>query len=234
MKKILLLCVGLCLSFSLWAQVVTVKGIGTVPYKGTFFAEADKEAAVQAAKMKAVERYFAENGESETENFDNIAPQIEANLDKFILSDVIIDEKDDKDRKRYTVALKVEINVPKLRNEIKKASAAGSGGGKATAEGKSQLAFLFIARQVESSQAFDDRVVKRADVSTSEEVNVNARDRGRRGGSYKETNDMSVRVETGGSTTRRADNATYLLLPMDDKKSSITKAFSNGGFKAAD
>ena len=235
MKKLLLFCIGLCLSCGVFAQVVTVKGIGTVPYTGTFFVEADKLAAIELAKLKAVERYFAENGESETENFDAIADHIKQNLDNFILSDVIIDEKNDKDRKRYTVALKVEINVPKLRNEIRKASATGQRGIKATAEGKSQLAYLFIARQVASSQAYDDRVVKRADVGLSQQVDSSRTNRRRDGSRSSSVNvDRSVRVETGGSVTRKADNVTYRILPMDDKKTAITKAFSNAGFKVAD
>lgn len=250
MKKLVLVSVFLFASWNLHAQVVSVKGIGTVPYTGTVFADADKVAAVQRAKVKAVERYFAENGESESANFESIAPYIEANLDKFILSDVVTDEKDEKALKRYSVAIKVEINVPKLRNELKKASAAGNPtAGNATAAGKSQLAYLFIAREVASSRSFDDRVVKRMEAESSQSsVNTNAK-RGSEGesiGASKISTNASVtqsgrtntresaKIETGGSTTRKSDEASYRLLPMDDKKSSITKAFTNGGFKAAD
>lgn len=235
MKKALLFCVGLCLSFSLFAQVVTVKGVGTVPYQGTFFASADKEAAVEAAKMKAVERYFAEHGESQSQNFEDIADQLKAKLDDFILSDVIIDEKDDKDRRRYTVALKVEINVPKLRNAIRKSSATGQQGRAATTGTKSQLAYLFVAREVSSSQSFDDRRVRRAD--RGYDATVQTTDTGRRRSGTRDSSvsvNESVRVETGGSTTRKADNVSYRLLPMDAQRTSITKAFSNGGFKVAD
>ena len=250
MKNLAVFLVGLCMAFSVFAQVVSVKGVGTVPYTGNVFVDADKVAAVQRAKLKAVERYFAENGESESANFDAVAPYIEANLDKFILSDVITDEKDEKALKRYSVAIKVEINVSKLRNELKKASAAGNpAAGNATAAGKSQLAYLFIAREVSSSRSFDDRVVKRVEAEgtqSSLKTNVKRGSEGESIGANKISTNASVtqngrnnfneslKIETGGSVTRKADEASYRLLPMDDKKSSITKAFTNGGFKAAD
>ena len=81
------------------AQVVSVKGVGSVTYSFMLSA-GDKDNAYRLAQVAAVERYFAENGEAESENFEAIQDTISANLDKFILSTTVLNEQD-KNNNRY-------------------------------------------------------------------------------------------------------------------------------------
>ncbi len=244
MRKILLALAGLILSTQCLAQVVTTKGTGTVSY-GWSLSTSDKDKAYKAAQVAAVERYFAENGEAESENFEAIQPKVEANLDKFILSTTIINEQNQESVKKYSVAVRVELNVAKLRTSIRGSSATA----KAGAGDKSQLVYVFMGREASSVRSYDDRVVKRAELTRESSVDASMSDKGaegekirgntvataaRRDVSASAKRKDSATLETGGSTTKKADEATYRLLPMTNTKTSITSVFSQGGFQVVE
>src|SRR5471030_811458 len=141
MKRLMLLAALLVTTLLAQAQVVQVKGVGTVPYNGPLLQEIKDRAYVQA-QLAAVERYFAENGESESQNFESIEPKIEENLDKFILNTTVINEQDQTSLHKYSIAVRVELNVAKLRNTLRGASNVS----KASNSAKSQLVYLFVGR----------------------------------------------------------------------------------------
>jgi hypothetical protein len=244
MKKLLLAFVGLILSAHCLAQVVTAKGVGTVSY-GWSLSSSDKEKAYRAAQVSAVERYFAEAGEAESENFEAIQPKVEANLEKFILSTTVINEQNQEGVKKYSVAVRVELNVAKLRSSIRGNSATA----KASSGEKSQLVYVFMGREASTVRSYDDRRVKRAeltreasvDSSESSKGSESENVRGNKVSTASSRNDSasmkvksSVTLETGGSTTKKADEASYRLLPMNNTKTSITSVFSQGGFQVVE
>lgn len=226
------------------AQVVQVKGVGTVTY-GSELNAVTKEKAYQKAQVSAVERYFAENGEAESENFEAIENKITENLDSFILNTTVLNEQDQPGLKKYSVAVKVELNVAKLRNTLRKSSTVS----KAGAYEKSQMVYVFVGREAASVRSFDARIVKRREESAKANVNETRSRSGSEGESISETSistsesvrekqnisaNVSSRVETGGSATRKADETSYRLLPMANAKTSITSVFSQAGFVVAD
>lgn len=244
MKKILLLLSLIFISCFANAQIVQQKGVGTISYKKELTADL-KEQAYVSAQMSAIERYFAEGGEAESENFEANREKIEASLDKFLLSTTIQNEQDQPSLRKYSVAVKVEINVAKLRSTIR----GGSATAKAANSEKSQLAYVFVGREISSVKSFDDRVVKRAEVSENVKANNAKTTRGSEGetitdtsiatAASKQTNQNASRqesrkVETGGSVTKKGDETSYRLLPMTTVKTSITSVFSQGGFNVAD
>ena len=245
-KKLLIVAAGFFLSFGAMAQVVTVKGVGTISYSNAAeLTPQDKDRAYQAAQVAAVERYFAENGEAEAANFESVQEKVQANLEKFILSSTVLNEQDQPGVKKYSVALKVELNVAKLRNTLKGSSAVS----KSSSAEKSQLVYLFMGREVSSVRSFDERVVKRVEVTGKDNSKVSSTKSGSEGESIKAdsvsttatkrnsktaTIDQSMKVETGGSVTRKADDVAYRLLPMTNTKTSITSVFSQAGFNVAD
>lgn len=244
MKKILFIWAILLFSTLGWAQVVQVKGVGTASYSG-WVTGAAKEKAYQAAQVAAVERYFAENGEAESQNFESIQDKIEANLDKFILSTTVINEQDQSNLHKYSVAVRVELNVAKLRNTLRGSSATA----KAASGAKSQLVYLFVGREVSSVKEFDARTVQRMEAEGSLRETGSESISGREGESISDSSistsasrrtksnyssKASMRVETGGSTTRKADQTSYRLLPMNNVKTAITSVFSQGGYVVAD
>lgn len=244
MKKLVLLCVGLLLALPGFAQVVQIKGVATVKY-ATVVTEADKEKAFQQAQMAAVERYFAENGEAESQNFEAIQEKIEANLDKFLLSTVVLNEQDQPGVRKYSVSVRSELNVAKLKNTLKGASATA----KVSTGEKSQMVYVFVGREVASVKAFDDRVVKRAELTLDGTTKTNGSVNGREGESLNggaiATNasvrknesialKQSVKVETGGSTVRKADETEYRIFSLASQKTAITSVFSQAGYLVAD
>lgn len=244
MKKILFIVLALLFPLFAYSQVVTVKGVGTTTYS-SWLTASDKQKAYESAQVSAVERYFAENGEAESQNFEEIEGKVRANLDKFILGTTVINEQDQSGMNKYTVAVRIELNVAKLRNTLRRASSVN----KADVAAKSQLVYVFVGREADTVRSYDARVVKRAEMSGKSRESNTKTTRGKEGESIRSnsistsatrtdthntSSNSSVRMETGGSTTRRADKTTYRLLPLSNTKTAITSVFSQGGFIVAD
>lgn len=244
MKKFVFLCLGLLLAGSSLAQVVQIKGVATVKYSAVL-TDADKEKAYQNAQMAAVERYFAESGEAESQNFEAIQDKIEANLEKFLLSTVVLNEQDQPSLRKYSVSVRSELNVAKLKNTLKSASATG----KVSNGEKSQMVYVFVGREVASVKAYDDRVVKRAEMTLDSRVKSNGSVNGREGESLRggaiatsanvQKNEnlsmkQAVKVETGGSTVRKADETDYRVFSLANQKTAVTSVFSQAGYLVAD
>lgn len=244
MKKLVLFGAGLLLSFQCFAQIVVVKGVATVAYPKELTAEL-KEKAYRDAQVASVERYFAESGEAESQNFEAIQEQVQDSLDKFLLSTTVINEQDQPGLRKYSVSVRVELNVAKLKNTLRKASATA----KTAVAAKSQMVYVFVGREVASVRAYDDRVVQRAEMSAEGSVNRSGSVKGSEGESLKRGNvatnaskrqndkvevKRSITVETGGSTTRKSDDTAYRVFSMANQKTAVTSVFSQAGFAVAD
>lgn len=211
MKKIFTFVATCLLSFSVCSAVIQVKGTGTVTYSE--LTPAVKDRAYQSAQVSAVERYFAERGEAESENFETIQDKVQENLEKFILSTIVINEQDQPSLRKYSVVVRIDLNEAKLRNTLRSSSTVN----RASGGQKSPLVFIFVGRETSSVRSFDEKVFKRVDVAE-------------KGGK----SDVSLQVETGGSTTRKSAEISYKLLPMSNHTGSITSVFSQGGFSVVD
>ncbi|HEX7642732.1 MAG TPA: hypothetical protein VF472_11055 [Burkholderiaceae bacterium] len=244
MKKILLLACMLLASAPGWAQIVTAKGVGTITYQAAVGPN-EKAQAYTKAQVAAVERYYAENGQSEAENFESIEDKVAANLDKFVMTTTVLNEQDDPNFHKYTLTVKVELNLAKLRNTLKNNSAAGL----AAPVAKSQMVYVFVGREVASVKKFDDRVVEHRGVSAEASMQGSEQTKGSEGESVKKgkvstsssmqananlSASMSVNTETGGSRTSKSDETGYRMLSMTDQKTSVTSVFSQSGFVVAD
>lgn len=224
------------------AQVQQARGKATVSYQGKVASPDDKARAAMAAQLKAIEYYYAEAGQSEAENFDAVREQVISNPDRFILDSTVLAEEDNPDKRQYTVAVRVSLNVANLRNAVKSNSSVVRGG----VANRSPLAFMFVSRQVASSRAYDDRVHQHTE--TSEDVHgrgIDARsgtegeDLGKSHISTNATKTRKVSTsvqttstrETGGSTTRRATETSYQLIPSANLVQVFTSNFSKAGFK---
>jgi hypothetical protein len=244
MKKILIALFCLALSAPGMAQIVTTKGVATISYANTV-SPLDKEKAYRAAQVASIERYFAENGEAESENFEAVQGKVEENLDKFIMSTTVLSEQDQPGLRKYSMAVRTELNVAKLRTTLRGAGAVN----KAATGEKSQMVYVFVGRETASVKSFDDRVVQREEVTVKAEAKGSGSKRGRESESIRgnsvSTNDSvsregkfsgsrSINVETGGSTTRKSDELSYRLLSMANQKTSVTSVFSQSGYLVAD
>lgn len=218
MKKFALCLIALLLPLAALAQIVESKGVGTLPYAGAAVPQEIKERAYVRAQVAAIERYFAASGEAEAQNFDAIQDKVEENLDKFILNTTVINEQDQASQHKYSVAVRVELNLARLRNTLR----ASSSTGKANNAAKSQLVYLFVGREVASVRTFDARTLQRVEAEVT------------RSGSAKGTERTAVQIEAGGSSQQKADDVSYRLLPLTNTATSITNLFSQGGYQVVD
>ncbi len=234
-----------CLALTAVAQVQQARGKATVTYQGKAASAEDKAKANLAAQLKAVEFYYAEAGQSEAENFDVIRDKILASPDRYILESTVLAGEDSADKKQYTVAVRVSLNVANLRNAVKSNSAVAKTG---RAE-KSQLVFVFVSRQVDSTKSFDDRVAKRVDESVKVNSSNSTSQKGSEGeaigrGQVKTNSatsfqtsaaaDRSRTVETGGSTVKRSSDSTWRLIPSANLNQVFTSTFTRAGFKVSE
>ena len=240
----MLLMAAFLLSFGASAQYVNLKGGATIKFQATLTGD-DKERAMMAASMNAIERYFSEKGEAQDQVFESSREKIEKNLEKLVQNTVVLSEQVMQDTKRYQVTVRVELNEARLKNLVKQGTAATMAG-----DGeKSNIVYLFTARQANSVKQFDDRVVKINQLSVQRELNVNSKFSGAEGekisGNQVSTNtgkavnarmdatDM-MKHESGGSVTRKSDEVGYQILPMGGYKSAVTSIFTQSGFAALD
>ncbi|MEJ8859948.1 hypothetical protein WKW79_35740 [Variovorax robiniae] len=232
-------------AFTATAQVQQARGKASVTYQGKAATADDKAKASQAAQLKAVEFYYAEAGESESENFDAVREKILANPDRYILETTVLAEEDNPDKRQFTTAVRVSLNVANLRNLMK----AGSAVAQAGAGQKSPLAFVFVSRQVASVKSFDDRVYKRVDETATgglKEFHAKTGSEGESiGNGQVKTNastssqsnvagNLSRSVEAGGSTTKRSSEATYRLIPSANLNQVFSSTFTRAGFSVKD
>jgi hypothetical protein len=222
------------------AQIENAKGSATITYAKKLTPD-DKNKAMREAQVKAVERYYAESGDSESANFDNVRDKVLENLDKFVLSSTLISDQDFPDKKQYNVVVRIELNVAKLRNTLKANSAVGS----TAAANKSPLTFVFMARQVASVKSFDEHRVQRAEVRADASANVSAREKTAESESVKRGSvktsaavdrsatasaTRSVTTETGGSSTQKSDETAWRLIPAQSLNAQFTGIFAKAGF----
>lgn len=258
--KALFLVFIMLMGLSAQAQIHQARGQFSVSYKeslGTFDRKQAppeiRQKARQEASFKAIEAYFAEAGQAAAANFDGIRAKIEADPGRYILDTVVLSEEDNTREMRYAVVVRVSLNVANLRNAMQANTAVA----KAADSEKSALSFVFVSREVASIKTFDDRVFRRADTSvqnnafasvagksalkesTSEGEAVRRSQVDTFGSRSQEVQESaairssattSVSVETGGSTTRKASEATWRILPSANLNQVFIAEFSQAGY----
>lgn len=228
-----------------YADVISSKGKATVKYAEPAATPESREKALFAAQFKAIETYYAEAGDSQSENLDAIRNKIKEDPDRFILESTILQEDDNVTNHQYTVTVRVSLNGSNLRNALKKASASNT-----TVNGEqSQLAFIFLSRQVDSQTTYDARVTKRAVVSEKAATSGYASEKGVEGESIKRSKistsaetksketykaESAATVETGGSSIARAGTSTWKLIPSQNLSQVITQNFKTAGYRVVE
>ena len=244
MNKLIFILMSLMLSFTVNAQYVNLKGGATIKFQSTLTGD-DKERAITAASMNAIERYFSEKGEAQDQVFENSREKIEKSLEKLIQNTAVLSEQVMQDTKRYQVTIRVELNEARLKNIVKQGTAAiAAGDGE-----KSNIVYLFTARQANSVKQFDDRVVRINQMSVQRELNASAKVSGTEGekisGNKISTNasksvdarmdeSAAIKRESGGSVTTKSNEIAYQVLSMGSYKPAVTSIFTQSGFATLD
>jgi hypothetical protein len=244
-KKLIITAVLAVVAGTALADVVNSKGKATVKYTEKTASPETKEKAVFSAQMKAIETYFAEAGDAQAENLDTIRDKIKADPDRFILESTVLQEEDKPDLRQYTAVVRVSLNGSNLRNALKKASAVGT----AAAGERSQLAFVFVSRQVDTQTTYDARVTKRAIASDKGEGSSSTSEQGTEGESVRKSQvstnsatkvkasynvERAVTLETGGSTVQRSGSSSWKLIPSQNLNTVISQIFKTSGYRVVE
>lgn len=247
MKKLLLMlafCLAAWVPQQVFGQVASAKGMGSVDYSSKLRPEDRKEAQRRAA-LSAVEAYVAETNVAKAKIFSARRDEFAGKLDQLVLGSTILSESDDKASRRYTVVVRADINAALLRAELDGGSATAT----ARQSQRSLLTFLFMSRQQDTAQAFQDREYRRVDAkaksrnSGSHTVNtVEGESIGRASIGTSDTvrsnsamnGNASAVVESGGSTTRRSDKISWKVANSNEINTAMTGVFSGAGYEVVE
>ncbi len=214
------------------AQTVSARGTGSASFGMRLTADVRAQ-ALEKAKANALEAYIAETGPAKLRLFESRRDQMLGQIDRYVLSSVILSDNEDRKAKTYTVTVRAEINATLLQVSLDGGAAVAS----VSPAQKSLLTFLFMARSQDSVQSFQDREYRRGDVSTnySEKTREGESFRGRSigtTGSIDRSGTMST--TTGGSTTQRSDTTTWKVANAAEVNTAMTGAFSAAGYEVVE
>ena len=245
MKKILFLIFAALFALSASAQYINLRGSASVKLNGAAVSPDEKDKAITAASMNAIERYFSEKGEAQNQVFDANQEKIETNLEKLVQNTSVLAEQAQPDTRRYQITVKIEVNEARLKNIVSSGSAA-----KMAVDGeKSNIVYFFTARQANSVKSFDARVVKVGQATIQQDATASSKVSGTEGekilgnqistnASKSVTNKVDattmVKTESGGSVTNKRDEIGYQILPMASYKPAVTSIFTQSGFSVID
>lgn len=241
------------LSSPAWAQGTSSKGIATVVLDGRLTPKV-KMQAIEDARINALDRYFSQTHQANAKNYQRIRDDIVRNVSQYVLSVVILSEDIDgkslDEAKRaktglYTIVVRADLDINRINNELTSQSVVAN----TAAADKSDMTFVFVARQQVSVQSFDDKVYKRTDVNANIEMNGSSSNsltesedirsnsvtlRDSREVSGKASIDATVAVTSGGSTTAKSDVVKWDLMPTAGINTVMEGVFANAGFTVID
>lgn len=226
------------------AQVVSSKGMATVPYSGQL-SPAERQKAMALANLAALEMYIADTNVAKIKAFEARRDEISSMLDRLILGSTVLSETPDKKSKTYTVVVRADINSALLRAELD----GGSAMSKTPQAQRSLLALLFLARMQESVQSYQARQYRRSDAGqkssssgsyverTNEGERISGSSIGTSGSKHVHgtgSESMTSVVESGGSSTQKADRISWTVTNASEINSAMTGIFSNAGFEVVE
>ena len=202
-----------CLVLALCAPAIagtSVTGIASVNYETGFFSsevkKEIKDKAIEAALLNGWKKYTSSFNAAKYKAYVNIESDFTSQLDLYIAEYNLIDERNDTDGKKYTVAIKALLNDVAVDNKLSAVSQAGSS---ATGEG-SLFSFIFVARDVAAVKSYDDKVTK---IKKSESMSSD-KETGAMSGSDMvagQSHKSISKTTTGGSSVKKADKIKYTV-----------------------
>lgn len=233
------------ISATSYGQVTYSTGMGSIEYSG-FFGSSDRRAANRKALETALDNHIANSNSSTLARlYEENRPEIMSSLDRFVVGSVVLNEERDRRARTYAVVVRAEINDTLLQNYITENFETNN----IDSLNRSLISFIFMARMSESVQTFQDREYQRSD----DTINSNSRSEERvdttenesiRGGNISlsgvsvqqsaSTSTQSRVVETGGSTTRRADLTQMRVTSSQEVNIEISGILSSSGYEVVD
>lgn len=236
MKKVFSIILVICCVLMLCAAAfagTSVTGVATLNYEGGVFSSKikteTKDKVAQEALLNAWKKYTASFNAAKYKAYLKVEKEFTDNLEQYVASHSIIDEINDEDDKKYTVAVKALINDVAVDSKLSLSSAAGS---IASGDG-SMFSFIFVARDTSSVKSYEAKVTK---VAQAQSMSA-GKETGSMSGSTMvsgESKKAMAKVTTGGSSEQKADKLQYTVSSSADIDAAMNEVLSPAGFEVVE
>ena len=191
--------------FSSGVMAETYKEVAKVNYKkfkGTAKQEVMDQAMFEACS-KAITKYANTFDDAKYENFLRVKSKIENSINEYVNCS-LIEDKQDKKAKTYTVVVKAEIMTKAFNAVINQSSSISD----TDSLDKSEIAFAFFARAIDEAKSFKAKTFERSDTSASETTSEIAASDGTETVISGST-DTSSSSTSGGSSEVKSDELVF-------------------------
>lgn len=226
------------------AQVVSSKGMASITYSGKL-KPADRQAAMKKATFAALQAHVSEASVAKTKVLADRRDEIMGKLDQLVLGSTVLSETDNKDMATYSIVVRADIDAALLRAELDGGSATAG----AAPAARSLMAMVFVARMQDSVQSFEAREYRRVDAKanstssgsttmrTTEGESIGASSIGTSdtiSHSGKGREAFTGTIETGGSSTQKADKIAWKVTTASEVNTAMTGVLSGAGYEVVE
>lgn len=231
---------GLLLISGANAEIVSERGVASVDMRRSQPNSNERNQARAEASLNALQRYVATLPASQQSAFGDLASDSQSLIEKYVLSTMVLSEEAQRDSRRLTVAVRVELNGTKLNDDLLNAAGLSA----TVSANATEIVSIMIARSRGSVQTFNDRVYRRTDTSVETDTSVDAYvdiaeeeatvSRSTRihesvSANARTVDDRSERHESGGSVTRRADEIEWKVAESSNVDQQISGILTDIG-----
>lgn len=211
--------------FSSEAGVVKVKAKGSVPY-GLRAGKNTRREAIEDAKKNAVRNYASKWDSARFKMFEKAFPKVESNIDRYVLSYVLLDSGKNKTTKCYEAFIEATLDDNAIEALVKAtaSSVASGNGGEAP-----YITMIMVGREPEIQKSFK---AKKTDIAQSSDSGSS--DESVSGGSVEFQKEETVRATSGGSVERKADQIKYRTFTVGDVDAAMNEVFAKAGYEVVD
>jgi hypothetical protein len=209
------------------------KGKAVIPYKSSAFSSKPsdeiKHKAIEKAKINAWKNYTASFSMARQKDYKKMETEFLNHLDEYIAGLTILADKVDKGTKTYKVIVRININESAVDAKLSAESAAG----KLTSGEGSLFSFIFVARETSEVKSYDARktnITKTESKTIGEEKSAIGNGTMMSGESKK----SMQKVQTGGSTVRKADKINWTVSSSQDLDDAINEILSPAGYEVVE
>lgn len=220
---LLAILIGFCSS---GVFAVEVTGNAYAPYR--FYSNKVRLEAYDNAKKAAWKKYVSSFNAAKRSNYARLEKNFLDNLDAYIAETVIVQEKKDKDNKRYKVSMRVLIDEHAVDAMFADISVVGN-----QALGlASDFGNIFVARVVTSSKEYDTKRIKIKESESEAKIEEDSVSDGMRSLDAISKKSLS-REATGGSKIRKRAQVSYEIddAIQEDLSGVVSELLSNSGFE---
>ena len=148
MRILVVTTVLMLLALPVAAQSVSSRGMATTNYGFRLDAEKRREAMNNAA-LNALEAYVAETGAAKVKLFEQHRAEFAGNVNRYVLSSVILSEQEDKKAKTYTVVVRSQINATLVQATLDGGSATANASSANPRSSADCSNFIYVASTIQ-------------------------------------------------------------------------------------